>query len=75
MTSFRTLALGLSLLVTGALPAFASAEAPVVGEARTLSAPAYVASGDAAPVFAPTGGAVQSGTLALNAEATVGPRA
>jgi hypothetical protein len=75
MTSFRTLALGLALLVTGAVPAFASAEAPVAGQARTLAAPAYVATGDAAPVFAPAGGVVQSGSLALNAEATVGPRA
>jgi hypothetical protein len=73
----RTLALGLSLLMTSALPAFASAEAPVSGEARVLAAPAYVANGDAAPVFAPASGTVQSGTaaLALSAEATVGPKA
>ncbi len=77
MTNLRTLALGLSLLMSGALPAFASSESPVEGVSRPVASPVYVADGDAAPSFLGQGGQVRTGvaTLGTAAEATVSPRA
>jgi hypothetical protein len=52
MTRFTTTAFALALLVTGAAPAFASAEAPVAGPARPLVAATQTGGhGDAAPGF------------------------
>jgi hypothetical protein len=52
MTRFIPAVLGLSLLVGGAAPAFASAEAPVTGPARPLVAAETIGgNGDAAPAF------------------------
>ncbi|WP_144185641.1 hypothetical protein [Elioraea rosea] len=52
MTKLSTTALALALLVGGAAPAFASAEAPVEGTARPLVAAQHVGgNGDAAPSF------------------------
>jgi hypothetical protein len=54
MTRFIPAVLGLSLLVVGSAPAFASAEAPVTGPARPLVAVETTGgNGDAAPSFGP----------------------